>query len=240
MSDVERLKRLLTSLAPCGAPFIIREPLQSDESLWFLAGLDSGLFKFGDCPQDCFRLRKWSRSGPDHFDTPAGKPRHLFSKPDPEIAQLNREYIPHLAAYSRAILDLGYDPNRSSLSFYRKFRRNLVTKRAGQSYETDAEFYDGAGRIYLQIEAKSRPGQTERLAAQVKEAGSLAELPPSVAKEIEYVLDLAPRYLWVVGPGSIDPESHVFAVEVDGLNAVFHELPRLPSPPSRGEELELT
>ena len=35
--------------------------------------------------------------------------------------------------------------------------------------------------------------------------GRLAELPMGTVKEIEYVLDLAPRFLWVVGPGSVDP-----------------------------------
>jgi len=31
------------------------------------------------------------------------------------------------------------------------------------------------------------------------------------------VLDIAPRFLWVVGPGSVDPATHIFRVTVDGL-----------------------
>lgn len=91
--------------------------------------------------------------------TPAGKPRHVFSKPDPGVAWLNREYIPHLAAFARAALDFGLDASRASLSLYRKFGRDLVTKRAGQGFETDAEFYASDGRIHLQIEAKADRGQ---------------------------------------------------------------------------------
>jgi hypothetical protein len=49
-------------------------------------------------------------------------------------------------------------------------------------------------------------------------------------KEIEYVLELRPSFLWVVGPGSIDPARHVFAVSVDGLNARVDRLDAVPSP----------
>jgi hypothetical protein len=61
-------------------------------------------------------------------------------------------------------------------------------------------------------------------------AGSLAELPVGTVKEIEYVLELTPRFLWVVGPGSIDPASHLFTVTVDGLNARFDPVDDFPAP----------
>ena len=53
-------------------------------------------------------------------------------------------------------------------------------------------------------------------------------------KEIEYVLELDPHHLWRVGPGTVDPEVHVFAVTVDGLEATCARLEHLPSFPSRG------
>jgi len=56
-------------------------------------------------------------------------------------------------------------------------------------------------------------------------------MPPSVIKEIEYVLDLAPTYFWPVGPGTVDPERHVFAVTVSGVAATFERAAALPSPP---------
>ena len=229
--DISRLERLLESLAPCGASLTIREPLQADEARWFLAGREAGVFKLQDCPAGCFRLRKWGLSGPDHFETPAGGPRHIFSKPDPSVAALNREYIPHLAAYSRVILDLGYARERSSFSLYRKFTRDLITKLAGHSFETDAEFYDDRGDIYLQIEAKQPPWQTERLATKMSEAGSSGDQASDMPKEIEYVLDLAPKYMWVVGPGSVDPATYVFDVKVNALNVVFTPRSTLPAPP---------
>jgi hypothetical protein len=128
------------------------------------------------CPDDCFRFKKYGIAGPDHFDTPSGKPRHMFSKPGDEVAWLNREYVPHIAAYGMAILDDGYDGTRSSFSLYRKFGRDLVAKCMGQSFETDAEFYDRHGNIYLQIEAKSSPRQTETLAAAIMAHGELCQL----------------------------------------------------------------
>jgi hypothetical protein len=72
--------------------------------------------------------------------------------------------------------------------------------------------------------------QTERLALEIAPAGSLAELSVGTVKEIDYVLDLAPRFLWVVGSGSVDPATHVFSVTVDGLNARFDLVGGFPKP----------
>lgn len=154
----------------------------------------------------------------------------MFSKPGDELAWLNREYVPHLGAYGYAILAVGYDASRSSFSLYRKFSRDLITKREGQSYETDAEFYGADGSVHLQIEAKASTPQTERLAESIRLHGELNELPVSAVKEIEYVLDLKPRFLWVVGPDTVDPPRHVYAVEVMGNNAKFSPVPGLPAP----------
>ena len=229
MSDVcvEALGRL-QALAPGGAPFVIREPLATDESEWFLRTLDAQLFPFRECPEDCFRYKKFGMAGPDHFSTPAGKPRHLFSKPGLDVAWLNREYVPHIAAYGFAVLARAYDPSRSSFSLYRAFSRDLIAKRKGQSFETDAEFYDFAKGIHLQVEAKASGKQTTTLADAIVAHGQLADLPDAAAKEIEYVLDLQPRFLWIVGPGSLDPPRHVFEVSVSGLNAKFRPLGDLP------------
>ncbi|HEV2070078.1 MAG TPA: hypothetical protein VGR26_09820 [Acidimicrobiales bacterium] len=95
---------------------------------------------FKTCPANRFRFKKFGFSGPEHFLTPSGKPRHLFSKPGAPEAWLNREYVPHIAAYAFA-LDRGYDRARSTFSLSRKFSRDLIAKRAGVSYETDAEVY---------------------------------------------------------------------------------------------------
>lgn len=194
--------------------------LHADEARWFLAGTDAGLWNFTRCPDECPRARRWGTPGPDHFTTPAGAARHLFSNPTATAAGLNREYVPHLAAYARAILEFGHDPTHASLSRYRVFSRDLLSKREGGSYETDAEFHDARGHLLLQLEAKADRRQTERLAQQIR-SRRLADLPEKQAKEIEYVLDLAPRLLWVAGPASIDPATHVFAVHVDGLDATF-------------------
>lgn len=220
---------LINHLAPGAAAVPIRTPLAQDECRWFVRAVAEEVVTFKTCPADCFRFKKFGVSGPDHFLTPSGKPRHLFSKPGAPEAWLNREYVPHIAAYAFA-LDRGYDGARSTFSLYRKFSRDLIAKRAGVSYETDAEFYGGDGAIHLQIEAKASAAQTARLAAAIETHGSLRDLPTSAAKEVEYVLDLSPRYLWVVGPGSIEPPAHVYAVDVRGLNARFESVADLPAP----------
>jgi hypothetical protein len=223
---------LIESLAPGGCPVPIRTPLLGDECVWFRRAVADGVIRFSTCGTDCFRFKKWGVAGPDHFATPHGKPRHLFSKPIGPEAWLNREYVPHIAAYAYAVLEGGYSPAHSSFSFYRTFTRDLIAKRAGGNYETDAEFYDRHGSVHLQVEAKASQTQTETLAGAIERHGALTELPRSAAKEVEYVLDLAPKYLWVVGPGSVDPAAHVYAVAVTGrTNATFTRQVGLPPPP---------
>jgi hypothetical protein len=130
------------------------------------------------------------------------------------------------------VLDFGYSETLRSFSRYRTFSRDAITKRAGQSYETDAEFYGPNGDVHLQIEAKASPRATDHLAGEIERHGDLSELPVSLAKEIEYVLDIAPRYLWIVGPGSVDPARHVFGVTLNGRDARFTRLSTVPPPPT--------
>jgi hypothetical protein len=144
---------------------------------------------------------------------------------------LNREYVPHIAAYGYAILHAGYRRERSAFSQYRSFSRDLISKRAGQRYETDAEFCDVDGGLYLHVEVKTWSEQVEHIVAQLDTAAELRALPRSTVKELEYVLDLAPSYLWIVGPGAVDPPAHVFRMTVAGMNASFERREGLPPAP---------
>jgi hypothetical protein len=219
-------RELIESLAPGGAPFAIVTPLEWDEAAWFRHAVDSGVIVFRECPDSCPRRKRYGIASPDHFLTLSGGARHLFSNPSAPVAWLNREYVPHIAAFAYALVH-GHDISRASFSRYRTFGKDLITRKAGQSYETDAEFYGEDDRITLQVEAKASGHQTDSLAASIALHGSLDEIPLSTAKEIEYVLDLSPRYLWVVGPGSIDPPKYVFEVEVLGdHNACFKRVDR--------------
>lgn len=168
--------------------------------------------------------------GPDEFTTPSQKLCHLYSAPGSEKLRLNREYVTHIAAYGYAILRAGYRAEHSAFSRIRLFSRDLISKRKGQWYETDAEFYGADDQLYLHIEVKSRPGQIDRIAAQLDGVEELRRLPFDTFKELEYVLDLAPRYLWIVGPGTVDPPANVFQVTVDGLDVRFERLESLPGP----------
>lgn len=233
MSDKRsvELKELLADLKPAGPRSVpVRPAISADESRWFLATVNEELIRFQECQSGCSRLRRWGTSGPDEFLTPSGGRRHLYSAPGSDNLRLNREYLPHIAAYGYAILQGGYQIERSSFSRYRSFSRDLISKRRGASYETDAEFHDSDGRLVLHIEVKTWPEEIDRIATQLDEVTELKRLPPSVAKELEYVLDLAPRYLWMVGPGTVDPAAHVFRVYVDDTNARFERLKALPSP----------
>ena len=69
--DVAEATRLVKSLAPGGFPFPIRLPLVDDECRWFLRAVDHEVVRFRESNPNCFRLRKWHTTGPDHFDTPS-------------------------------------------------------------------------------------------------------------------------------------------------------------------------
>ncbi|HZP27305.1 MAG TPA: hypothetical protein VFB90_09710, partial [Dehalococcoidia bacterium] len=137
---------------------------------------------------------------------------------------MNREYLPHIAAVARAILDFGFRDDRFSLSLYRTFKADYVTKKRGQSYETDAEFYAEDGSVELHIEAKRAPLAISRIVKDINESGTFNDLPLGSKKELEYVLDVAPRHLWLVAPGSVDPNEYVYALELNGLQARFRRL----------------
>jgi hypothetical protein len=230
--DRARSQELLATLKPAGPEWVPVHPgLFADECRWFLAAVDAKLITFQECGESCSRLRRSGIPGPDEFATPSGQLRHLYSAPGSANLRLNREYLPHIAAYAYAILRLGYRPERSAFSRYRSFGRDRISKRVGQSYETDVEFYDAGGHLDLQIEVKTWPKEIDRIGAVLDEIAELRRLPKAVAKEVEYVLDLAPRHLWIVGPGTVDPPAHAFRVEVDGENAHFERLEDLPPPP---------
>jgi hypothetical protein len=195
---ISPLADILDTLSPAGRPYVIKPALEADEIAWFRRAIDSGVVGFHACVTRCPRLRRWKVSGVDEFTTPSGAPRHLFSFP-PGRPRLNREYIPHLAAWTKAILDAGYDPHRAAFSRYRAFVRDAITKVAGSGYETDAEFYAPDGSIWLHLEAKRDGRQVNAIAAQLDRAGDLRELPRETVKEIEYVLELAPAHLWSLG-----------------------------------------
>src|SRR4051812_38952500 len=106
---IARTTAVLSAAVPGGGPLLIRDSLEDDECRWFSAALDRSLLVLRECPPGCFRAKKWGVPGPDHFDTPDGNPRHLFSSPHAAVPSLNREYIPHIAAWARAVIDFGYE-----------------------------------------------------------------------------------------------------------------------------------
>jgi len=242
--DVTWLKGFLEEKAPRPEPFVIREAFEPDEAHWFHRGIDEKLFVFRTCDVDCPRFQRRKERGPDEFRAASGESgvRHLFSLSLP--ARLNREYIPHIAAVARLVLGEDYDQARSSFSLYRKFTRDLCRKKKGQSYESDAEFYDlgpatpikpglnrGANRqICLQVEAKKSQREIKKIVEAIDSTINGTLVGDRVPKELEYVLDLKPKYLWLVAPGLIDPPRHVYKVEVNGIRATFSWQERIPRP----------
>jgi hypothetical protein len=206
-----------------------RIPLVQDECRWFNEAFASGLFEFQDCQHTCPRLKRWLEPGRDEFLNPAGQARHLYSFPC-HRPRLNREYVPHIAAHARAILEFGYDRKGAVFSERRYFARDLIVKKRGGRYELDSLFKSGDQGSYLHVEVKSKPREVAAMATAIDRFRELGEMPLDVVKEVEYVLDLEPKYFWLVGPGTLDPEAHVWRIEVDGKRARFERILKLPSP----------
>lgn len=229
MDQVAWTTEFLQAIAPRNAPVTYPSALLPDEAHWFREAIEQRVLSVGDCRVDCPRRRRWKEMTRDEFLTPAGQHRHLFSLSASPGASLNREYIPHIAAVARAIIHFGFPRDRYSFSLYRTFQRDLVTKRRGQSYETDAEFYAADGSVQLHVEAKKTHAEVRRIAKTIEKCGSFTNLPAGCQKELEYVLDVAPRHLWLVAPGCIDPGQYVDAVRVDGMQAGFRPVSSLAS-----------
>jgi hypothetical protein len=242
MNNIDWVFDYLSNILPEGINFDIRDPFLEDECRWFRAAIKYKIIEVMGCESGCSILKKRKRRvshnllPKDQFIVTKGikrRPRHLFevsSDPRNPIS-FGREYLPHIAAYARLIVELGYDQNLSSFSLYQTFSKNLLTKKKGSWYETDAEFYDRDGGLYLHLEVKRNSTKTEDLVNGLNMKGSLDNLVNKHKKELEYVLDLKPKYLWIVGPGSIEPNKYVYKVEVDGLEANFSRMETLPLAP---------
>lgn len=222
---------LLKDLVPNHEPLRTLQPdLASDESEWFVRGWEASIYPVGRCPM--VGLKKVC--GPDrldHFLTTSGRHRHLLTRWTIGGWGTSREYVTHLAAYARAILDYGYPQRGSLLSHYGQYRRDLILRKRGGSYEIDAAFpLPDSEEPWLLIEAKKEASQISRWAEAIDHGATPQELVASGFKEIEYVLELRPRHLWLVGPGTIAPAAHVWQTNVRGLRIDFQRLLDVPVP----------
>lgn len=221
---------LLGRLVPDGEQLRpLTVPFERDECEWFVRGWEADLYPVSSCPEQglkdvCAPDRR------DHFFTTSGRHRHLLTRwSDPPPWGLSREYVPHLAAFARAVLCYGYPREHSMLSHYGIYRRDLISKRVGGSYEVDAAFRVHASmRPWLLIEVKKEAPKVAAWAAAIDAAATATELVELGFKEVEYVLELDPAHLWLVGPGTVDPATHVWVVRASVLNVSFERLDDLP------------
>lgn len=231
--DIVWVEEFFRQLDPRGGARALRDELEEDECRWFRKAVEQGVVEVRPCVEGC--KLNWDPEHPrrDEFIVPhqPDKVRHFLTVERSGKVFVNREYVPHVGAYARVILGLGYPAGRSSFSLYRTFQRDAVHKTAGQGYETDAEFYDRNGNIHLHLEAKKDATEVGKIVDDISRCQKLGNMTDGVVKELEYVLDIRPRHLWIVGPGSVDPERHVYEVSVEGNDALFRPIDSLPEPP---------
>ena len=227
-SAVDRTMQFIQMLMGQDEAESLREPLRPDEAVWFMRALDTEMLVVRPCVDSCPRRKKTGFVGSDEFVVGESGLRHLVSRSRTGELTLNREYIPHIAAWARAVADLGYDSAVTQFSRYRSYGRDLVTKRAGGSTRPMSSSGMPAGELALHVEAKAQAREVDRMAAALDDVDRLGDLPVKIVKEVEYVLDLKPQYLWIVGPGTVDPAAHVYRVTVDDLDATFERVDEIP------------
>jgi hypothetical protein len=220
--EMRAAEGLVQALTPTGCIVPIPEPLAIDESRWFVFAADKGLITFSPCHEPVSRG--------DHFTTGTDDPHHLFAQVDGCHAVLRREYVPAIAAYARAVLDDGYHQDGAVLLAERPTARRLVQRSTPSHVHTHAIFPARDGGVHLQIEAKSDRQLVRRIASSLDAHRRLGALRADLAHELESVTVVRPRFLWLVGPNSIEPAAHVFRVTAAGDDLAFTRVAVLPAP----------
>jgi hypothetical protein len=209
-SDIEWVRALLAKIVPRKDPLVVRTKLEEDECHWFRMAIEHDIIRIQPCTPHCGRNQELGTQRIDEFIVPhqAENRRHLFELKHP--ACLCREYIPHIAAYAKAVLHNNYPLKSSSFSRYQMFNKDVLTKKKGQSFETDAEFHMQDCTVFLLIEAKSSRSEVDKVVKSITNPQNQAPL-----KEYENILALHPKWLWFVGPGTVDPAIHIFMVIIN-------------------------
>jgi hypothetical protein len=143
---------------------------------------------------------------------------------------LHREYLPAIAAYARAVLDLGYDAAGSVLLGRRSPLRRRLHRFTADHVQADGEFRDPDGSVQLYIVAKSDRQLTRRVATALDACDNLVALRPEIAREVCGVAAVKPRFLWLVGPNTVEPARHVFRVATKGDHLSFTRVDAVPAP----------
>jgi len=227
--EMRAAEGLVRELAPKGLEVPIPEPLAIDESSWFLTAVDKGLIEFSSCNGGCECARRDQIPRRDHFETDKHDPHHLFDGVDAPLT-LRRSYLPCIAAYARAVLELGYDADHASLFRQHQVGTRFANARTNATAQSEADFAAPNGVVHLQIVSSSDRQTTRKLATALDACGSFSALPDGVARVVKNVIVLRPRHVWVVGPNSVEPSGHVFSVCVDDDDALFRRINEVPSP----------
>lgn len=228
---------LVRDLAPNGCAVPIPEPFALDESHWFLRAAEKGLIEFSRCNGGCPRSVRRPSGGGDHFETDDGAPRHLFTDTDEHQATLHREYVPAIAAYARAVLDLGYDADRCRLltshappRHRRRRASRAEAEMAPMRVPSYVELCRADGSVHLLLMAMGDRRATRRLATALDVNPTLAQLGAPYAAATDRIVAGAPSFLWLVGPSTIEPESHVFRIHGTGARTRLGRVPAVPAP----------
>jgi hypothetical protein len=226
--EMRAAESLVRELAPTGLAVPIPEPLALDESEWFLTAVDKGLVEFTSCTSTCERTSSRAASR-DHFETDDEPAHHLFESSNGHETVMRRELLPCIAAYARAVLDLGYDADRASLLRHHQERRSRF-RRESIRLRSDAEFRSADGEVFLQVKSSGDRRGIRRLASALDADGSLSALPTQYASELAIVKIVRPRFLWLVGPNTVAPAGHVFRVRFEHDDVRFERVRAVPSP----------
>jgi hypothetical protein len=237
--EMRAAESLVRELAPRGCAVPIPEPFALDESRWFLRAADKGLIEFSQCKGKCSRSVSRVSASVDHFEGDDGEPHHLFTEADERHATLHREYVPAIAAYARAVLDLGYEADACRLLTSREVPRRLHRRRRPTRLISESdptcttscvELCRPDGSVHLLIVATGDRRATRRLATALDVTPTLTLLTAPHSSDVDRIMASAPSFVWLVGPNTIEPESHVFRVHGAGTDTRVSRVHSVPAP----------
>lgn len=231
IAEAERLLRRLALVdgVAVADDVVLGEPLASDESRWLRRAIDDGLVTLGPCPPTCTTTGPHPRRWNDHVTTKSGGSSHLFRASAHGRPVLRREVVPALAAYARAVLELGHPADHAVV-----FPAAVGRRRPGRGVRrtlaaTDLLLGRDGGRPRLQVLALDSRQATRRVATALDVHGSRDELPPPLQRELDGTLVDGVDHLWIVGPNSIDPPNHVFRLTRQRRDLRFDRVDAVPA-----------
>ena len=247
--EMRAAESLVRALAPSGHEVPIPEPLALDESRWLIIAVEKGLLEFTRCTDACAPSRRAHTAACDHFETGSDDPHHLFAhigraashctantsrrlRPTPEPYSTSGTSPPEACCWSTIY------PSSAGEPVHRRQCPPYIPHKSRYGFR-DTEFHDTGFRrvprpdssVQLQIVATGDRQATRRIATALDAVRQpRSDSDQRLPARSRAAAMVKPRFLWLVGPNTVEPAGHVFRVARRGDSATFARCAAVPAP----------